>query len=709
MFFTVLFGSVERGYVCIAKRVARKGAFEEKFFQWPDELQGIVNYIDESIMTHDMWFCPMTFDKPQRAKECVLDCPSVWSDLDTCPPASLLIEATTLIESSPGRYQGLWMTDELLDPDVAEDLSKRIAYYHAEEGADKSGWDITQLLRIPLTLNFKYQPPATVQIIKAGDGVTEEQLAALYPEVDEDAGLMWPYPEEIESSDTLLEMYRNDLDIGIWPLLKVKPEGDWSKTLWNLEMLLCESGLSREDVFSIAREAACNKYRRDGRSERLLWREVCKAWAKVKERSEIIQDISVFKNPDLMSDENLAAAQADRTFIEDYIDWARGVGDAAIDYHQAGGFTCLSGLLAGSIQLPTSFGPMIPNLWFLLLADTTLTRKSTALDLAVDLLVDVNPDVIMATDGSIEGLFGALASRTGRPSIFLRDEFSGLVEMMTKREYYAGMAETLTKMYDGKYQKRQLRKETIEVKDPVLIVFAGGIKSKLLQLLTSEHVSSGFLPRFIFITAKSNLANLKPLGPPSKSTLEGRDTILETLRRLSDMYARPVEVHVGDTINISTRRISKVELTPAAWELYNEMEMKLLQSGIQSTVQELLTPTMDRLAKSGLKASMLIAASRMKDRILVDEGDIYKAFSYVSKWREYAMEVIAGVGMSASERQIGLIYQAIRRTPGIMRSQLMQAYHLNKREADLILDTLEQRGVVNRIKSGRSERLTAVA
>src|SRR5579862_7181105 len=102
--------------------------------------------------------------------------------------------------------------------------------------------------------------------------------------------------------------------------------------------------------------------------------------------------------------------------------------------------------MSGSIQLPTSYGLIIPNLWFLLLADTTLTRKSTALDLAVDMLTEVDPSLIMATDGSIEGMFTALSLRPGQPSIFLRDEFSGLIEMMTKRDYYAGMGEALTKM-----------------------------------------------------------------------------------------------------------------------------------------------------------------------------------------------------------------------------------------------------------------------
>src|SRR6185295_16082845 len=165
------------------------------------------------------------------------------------------------------------------------------------------------------------------------------------------------------------------------------------------------------------------------------------------------------------------------------------LGDAAWQYHQAGAFVALSSLLAGSVRLPTSFGTVIPNLWFMILADTTLTRKSTAMDLVMDLLLEIDTDCVLATDGSIEGLMTSLSMRPGRASIFLRDEFSGLLDAMVRKDYYAGMAETFTKLYDGKFQKRILRKDIIEVKDPVLIFFAGGIKNKTMSLVTHEQVS----------------------------------------------------------------------------------------------------------------------------------------------------------------------------------------------------------------------------
>jgi len=706
-FFKVIFDKAPNGYLCIARRVMRKGAFEEKFFQWPDELPDLGAYITASVMNHDMWFCPMLFDSPARRKESVDTCPSVWADLDGCVPDNLLIPATVLLESSPERYQALWILESIAEPLEAEDASKRIAYFHADQGADKSGWDLTQLLRIPFTYNYKYDVPAMVKILTAGNRVTLDSLS-VYPMVAEDANALWPFPETIEDSDTLLDRHKNELDPVVWRLFGLEPETDWSKALWNLEMLLCESALPRDAVFGIVRDAKCNKYRRDGRSEKMLWREVCKAWAKVQERSAVVPDAATFKNPELLSDADLTAMMKDRTFIDDYIDWAKGVGDAAEQYHQAGAFTCLSALLSGAVQLPTSYGMIKPNLWFLLLADTTLTRKSTALDLAIELLLDVDDDVILATDGSIEGLFSALALRPGRPSIFLRDEFSGLIEMMTKRDYYAGMAEVFTKMYDGKFQKRQLRREVIEVRDPILIMLAGGIRTKILALLTDEHIYSGFIPRFVCITAQSNIGRLKDLGPPEPENVRGRNELQDRLQAMKDHYQREAVVKAGK-LSVATTYKPDVILTPSAWGLYNAMERRLLESGIRSTSQASLTAVMDRLSKSGLKAAILIAASRMKDtRVVVDEGDIFKAFSYVTDWRAYALEVISSVGMSQTEHKIGVVFAAIKKSPGVSRSQLMQNYHLMAREADQIFQTLEQRGLISRTKTGKTERLTAL-
>ena len=425
--------------------------------------------------------------------------------------------------------------------------------------------------------------------------------------------------------------------------------------------------------------------------------EICRAFVAYQERVNAVMFPGAVVS-DLMTPEEEELASQQEGFVEEYIEWASSLGDAATQYHQAGAFTILSALLSGRVTLPTSYGPVVPNLWFMILGDTTLTRKSTAMDIATDLLEEVDPDAILATDGSVEGLMQGLSTRPKRPSIFLRDEFSGLLEMITKKDYYAGMAEVLTKLYDGKMQKRILRKEEITVRHPILLILAGGIRNRVQGLLTHEHVSSGFIPRFIFVTAESDTSRLQPLGPPTVKDLGNRDLLLARMEALVNHYGQSRTVHIkarGESVQENVQ--TSAQLTPEAWQRYNELEAALVQSGLESEKPELMTPLFDRLSKNTLKAAVLISAARHvgKEGVTVEVIDILHAIRYCKQWRAYAIEVVNGIGKTSYERDLERILTAIIKRPGISRSQLMQSYHLTSQSANQTFDTLIQRGQIS--------------
>lgn len=712
-FFRRVFGKHE-GIVCVARIHRASKAFHEQFFVYDhDELDEIVEFVQRWGMEQDLYVAPFFFSTTRRTKETIDSAPAVYADLDECNPDRLLIQPTFTIETSPNRYQALWVFEHLQDPATVEDLSRRVAYYHADDGADKSGWDLTQLLRIPGTSNFKYKLGmgwAQVRVVNVDlHKPTIEEFTELYPQAKGYAYSDIPLPEEAElpqDPDEVLQKHKKRLPPTVFRLFEEEPDGDWSRSLWQLEHMLYEAGLSREEAFVVCRNAACNKYQRDKRPPALLWKEICKCFT--QRELEYSLHGGIDDERPLLTDAELDLAINTHTIVEEYIDWAKTVGDAAWQYHQASAFIILSSLLAGYVKLPTSFGTVLPNMWFMLLADTTLTRKTTAMDLGMDLLAEIDPDAVLATDGSIEGLFTALALRPGRPSVFLRDEFSGLLDAMTKKDYMAGMAESLTKLYDGKFQKRILRKETIEVRNPVLILFAGGIKSRILQLFNYEHVASGFMPRFVFITAESDLSRVRPLGPPTEKSIGERDRIRGRLATIAGHYARPIDMEVQGK-SILHRREWNAELTDGAWARYNKFEADLLALGLESRQKELLTPTYDRLAKTGLKAATLIAASRrLEDKIVITETDLIKAFSFVEYWRGYTKEVLDNIGKSVGENLLGRISTFVRTNPGVSRSTVMQQFHLTARDTSLYFETLEQRGVVIRHKSGRGERLWIV-
>lgn len=716
LFFRLVFGQ-SSGYVCIAvMQATNRKNFKERFFKYPDDIDPMGQYIEDNFTGNNIYFCPQLFVERRREKGTVGATPNVWADLDTCDPDILLLRPSITVESSPGRYQGYWLLDPILDPDDAQDIARRIAYNHAEDGADRSGWDLTQLLRVPFTYNYKYGEGATAPIVKPIEATKtyyEKSDFDVYPETPEYRHIDIKMPAASDmpfaTGEEVLQSRRQGLNPLVWKYFTEEPaENTWSQILWNLHMLLFEQGFSREEVFLVARDSKCNKFARDGMPEVMLWKDVCRA----EQRAMVHSQLLLATDPEaviLMTNEEKALVdQAGPTFVERYIEWASDLGDAAPQYHQAGAFIILSGLLCGDIELPTSFGKVIPNLWFMILADTTLTRKTTSMDIAVDMLMEIDDNVVMATDGSLEGLLTGLAARAGQPSIFLRDEFSGLLESMTKKDYMSGMPEMLTKLYDGKMQRRMLRKEEIKVDNPRFIMFAGGIKNRVTTLMNIEMVSSGFLPRFIFITAESDITRLRPIGPPTTQSTGNRQAIVAELEDIKAHYTKTQMIHV-DVLKkeIERKYIFQAELTDEAWMRYNQLETKLLEAGLKHKTAEAMTPIGDRLAKSILKAAVLIAASRQrKENVVVELIDLLRAMRYGEQWRYYVEDVVGNLGKSNAERQLDLILGAIERSiTGVSRSKLMQAYHLDSRGATAAFETLEQRGLITRSKSGRTELL----
>lgn len=722
-FFTFAFGAYStvealgetEAYICIARRDPETRDFNEEFFQFPQELDKLLEHIERFCLSHDLWYSTQLFSTKRRKKEYALLCPTAWSDLDACPPSKLLVQPSITIESSPTRYQALWRFAEPLAPIDAEQISKRIAYAHADDGADRTGWDLTQILRIPFTHNFKYGGLGTAPLVLIREATGTEYSPddfAVYPalKIDQDTNL--DLPENIPTSQEVLMKYKHDIHPLAFILFSQEPkQGEykegWSGAMWNLINLLFESDLSHEEVYAVCLDAACNKYERDHRSNKhvLLWKEVCRAYAVNQERQETLAPTQLYNNLQLLSaEERLALTQRlnnSPTFVEKYVEWAKTLGDAAWQYHQAGAFVALCSVLAGNVRLPTSFGTIMPNLWFMILADTTLTRKTTSMDIAMDLINEVNDQAVVATDGSIEGLFGSLAMRPGVPSIFLRDEFSGLLEGMVKKEYMAGMAELLTKLYDGKYQKRILRKETIEVKEPVLVLFTGGIKNRIFELLTFDQVTSGFLPRFIFITAEADITKIKPVGPPTITSTSKRSELIFELKDLFDHYNK-IEIENG----VITKHRFNCELTPDAWAKYNHYETTMLKAAQDSQHAPLLMPTFDRMSKSGLKVAMLIAATRQRaNPVVITVDDLIHAFYYVEQWLGYSIEVIQNIGKTSYEKTLDRIVETVRREPGILRGTIMKMFSLNSRQSDEMLMTLDQRGLIRLVKSGKSHRL----
>lgn len=715
-FFDSVFGDVE-GYICIAYSDQKlgKSSFRQSFFLWPNQKDELASFINTVSLSKNVWFCVNPLSKAERKKQYTLAHDIVWADLDACLPSEVEPTPTIVIGSSPNRYQAIWKLPAVIEPEQAEEYSKRIAYRYSVNGADPSGWDLTQLLRVPFTENYKYPDQPTVQLLDAKSTYAAfEDFEALPPatkeveEVDE----FLPDLDKLPKIEQILYKYDERLrNKNFHKLYEETPDiqDDWSKLLWNLINICFECGMEPPEVYAVAIRAKCNKYKRDGRPQRYLWQEVLKAKQKQIKIATVSNELLPLVMPDLLTLEERNALPS--TYLDKYREWGEQATDAIPHYHELCGAILLSSTLAGNLLLKTSYGPMVPNLWGLVLGNSTLTRKTTAMRMATDLLSENDPEAVMATDGSAEGMLTALSTRPGRTSMFFRDEVSGFFSSVTKKDYMAGMLETLTQLYDSpKQYTRLLRKETITIRDPIFIFFGGGIRDKVYELLTEEHILSGFIPRFLVVSGNADMDRIRRTGPPNQSGTALRHELLKELEIAHTEYVQQAVTEIlGQKVMVP--RMTEAFLTNEAWQRYGDIEAKMVNAADTSDYSMIALPTFERLSRSLLKLSVLLAAMRQKPEastIQVEEVDVMQSAKYIEQWGLHSIDLILNAGKTVSQRTFDKIIRAIQNNPGIHRGILMQRYHMTKREADEILGSLDDRGQITIVKEGKGQRIWAV-
>jgi hypothetical protein len=242
-------------YFCISTKSANK-EWKDTFFS-KSQFGEIADFI-ETNRDKDIYFCPHGFSERRRKENCSVMPTLLWADLDEANPKEAAIKPTIAIESSPGRYVGLWVIDKPL-PDKR--INQRLSYFL---GADKGGWDLTQVLRVPATTNYKYTSTPRVRVLWSdGPDYKLSDILKKLPDREE---------EEEYSSEEVLKLYREyEKSLPPWvrrELLNGKPSpGKRSEMMWKLVNSLIEAGVSRDDCFTLLRASPWNKFK--GRDDQL--------------------------------------------------------------------------------------------------------------------------------------------------------------------------------------------------------------------------------------------------------------------------------------------------------------------------------------------------------------------------------------------------------------------------------------------------------
>lgn len=249
-------------------------------YEYPGQLNTLIGMLISQGKFGDVYFCPHLFKENKRTKTNAVDqIKWLWADKDKGNLSDLEPKPTICWETSLGRYAALWELEEPVDSAELEKANRLLAY---KTSSDKGGWDLTQLLRVPGTINFKYDTPYEGKLLWDDGGVfpfSEFESSEEEPMLKEDTTLVSELPSDLPRLDDLVLSLGKKIPQNAWSLLGRKPteDDDWSETLWRLECTLLNAGLTPEETFVLVRHSPWNKYKRDGRPDEHLWAEVVKA------------------------------------------------------------------------------------------------------------------------------------------------------------------------------------------------------------------------------------------------------------------------------------------------------------------------------------------------------------------------------------------------------------------------------------------------
>jgi len=170
-FVLALWDTHEDGYVFIGTRQADGDRWNEHAFELPVEEGELVDFFQQYPREdYDIYFCANAFGEPKRRTVAALQTRFACVDVDGAPLENFRPKPTIAWETSTGHTQAIWVFNEILSVDHAEQIAKNLAYNF---DADRNGWSITKYLRVPFTYNHKpvYDRPEVTLLYAPDDPV----------------------------------------------------------------------------------------------------------------------------------------------------------------------------------------------------------------------------------------------------------------------------------------------------------------------------------------------------------------------------------------------------------------------------------------------------------------------------------------------------------------------------------------------------------
>ena len=640
-----------------------------RWFEVPSQFAQITEFC-EAHTDSDLYWTPSAYRSKERHVDTATVARVVWVDADTCHPSKFRATPSFVVQTSPKRYQCYWLLDRDEPAAKVSELVHRIAVAHKDDGCDASSWPVNKLMRVPGSTHTKTAKHHAVKTTDmTGEVFTFDELNALYADIE--------VPDVIQVEDAEMGQLPTKAEVASQipvQLIDTFTGGNFipekrSEARWQFETELFRFGFPREFVYAAVVAAAggrLEKFTSQGRSKD-LWREICKAHAAVGDGvAEANPHVIAVPEVSFLSDAERRWVEENPTFISEYVEWVHSRSpQAAETYQRSLAIMVLSCVYGNWAYVLPQHGRMYLNQWFIVVGDTTATRKSTSRNLAMSIVkkwqTRAGTTIDIGSDVTGESLITKLAERDGQVSLFHRDEFQGFLRELYTKNYLSGLIETMTLLYDGFVPKvLRMTKGSGNDKDATTVfnMLMLGITEEVAKSLTTKNFASGFLPRFSWSVADS------PEWKPEHEYVGQRDEDTEV-----DLGGDLVAAKFISQFELARRawnstKPKQIKFEADAWERWNEwkIESKRFIRGLPN--ESIMDPGRDRMSYTILKSASLLALHDRSKTVTLDH--LLPALEQAEWWFKDMMRMANMIASSDFEAKADRIESLIAANGGTL-------------------------------------------
>jgi len=249
-YLTTIFETTE-GYVYLATKDQETSAWDQSFFQWPEQRSLVEEFIVGKGQATNVYMAPALFSSPSSKKRFVKGSHVYWADFDgNIPSEQHLIDSgipapTLRVRSSTEDHEHWYWRSEEFNTST-KDIDGVNRSLAITLGADMSGWDADQVLRPPFTTNFKNS--LRVDLIEVNNNsIPRQRFTQL------DVSPETTFEEFDENSVEPLQYIVGRYNFTQYELDRMAPtpKGDKSDRIYEIAQFCAEKGMADKEIFSV--------------------------------------------------------------------------------------------------------------------------------------------------------------------------------------------------------------------------------------------------------------------------------------------------------------------------------------------------------------------------------------------------------------------------------------------------------------------------